>query len=481
VTKRMGTYVRISKPKPEDVKAAGGEQAAKRKWEQRQLKGCLAKIETEGWEAAEQYRDEDSAYSVNTKRPDYERALDDIASGRIDGLVFWKLDRLIRRTVEFWRFYQVCDSAGAVFASATETFDTTTPLGRGIVGLIASMAEQESENVSLRVKSFNQQRADEGLPSTNTNRPFGWADDFVTLVPEEATMIRDAYQRVLVGDGLYAIAQDWNKVCQTPRGHQWRATAIRHILLAPRVAGFRQHQKKLLLDPEGNPVAGQWQPILTPEEWEAVKAKLLDPQRRTFFRQGSRTYLLSGPSGVGRCAKCGEPLKARARHDRTRAYGCTSNACGARRLADELEDYVRDATIAVLTDSEAFGRLLHGSEASETIASLSEELRLIESRIARLDHDFYVEGRLPEERYRSAATALERRKEELTKQLAGNGRQHILAEVPHTEDALRRVWEQASVDWRRSLVAAVFKEVRLHPKKHLRSRSEQSAVELVPR
>jgi hypothetical protein len=96
------------------------------------------------------------------------------------------------------------------------------------------------------------------------------------------------------------------------------------------------------------------------------------------------------------------------------------------RLADELERFVRDAVIATLTDSETFTKLLQGTENSATIASASEELRLVEFRIARLDHDFYVEDKLPEERYRSATAALVQRKEQLTRELASNGRHHVL-------------------------------------------------------
>src|SRR4249919_3688563 len=104
---RVGIYTRLSRD-------MDGRQTATA----RQEKDCRALSRSKHWKVAEVYEDVDlSAFKKGVRRPAYERLLEDIETGAVDGVVVWKLDRLVRRAAEFERFWSVCEGAGATLAA----------------------------------------------------------------------------------------------------------------------------------------------------------------------------------------------------------------------------------------------------------------------------------------------------------------------------------------------------------------------------
>ncbi|MDE7363229.1 MAG: recombinase family protein [Oscillospiraceae bacterium] len=113
--------------------------------------------------------DEYSVYSdkgwsgKNLDRPEFQRLLADIKGGQIDKLVVYKLDRISRSLNDFSNLMEVFKQYGVEFASTVETFDTSTPIGRAMLGIIMVFAELERENILLRVKDNYYARGEKGL------------------------------------------------------------------------------------------------------------------------------------------------------------------------------------------------------------------------------------------------------------------------------------------------------------------------------
>lgn len=479
---KVGIYTRISFDK------SGRETAT-----ERQEKDCRAEAKRRGLKVVEVYRDRESAYS-GRERPDYERMLRDIEAGRIDGVIFWRFDRLVRRITEFSRFWEACgppkdDPRGkprAFFASATQPIDSTSAIGLGVIYLLVAVAQQESENISLRVARKSRERAEKGLPrirnghnaeTGRTTRPFGWNDDWRTLNKKEAALLRSAATRILQGDSLLGIVNDWNeKGVKTTRGGEWRPRSLKVALLAPRIAGLVQYQGEILRDEDANEVEGDWTPILDRDTWELVVHKLNDPARRRVFTQGQRTYLLT--SGLGVCGVCGDLIDARPRR-KTRGYACRShNRCRVSSAADPLEEFVRDAIFEAIREG-AVPKLLDqatGDDARDR--KLLDELQTSEQMIQKLDDDYY-DGKLDETRYRRQVDRLARRVDELQAQLRGNGHARIALDLPASMSALRKAWDERGIDWRRALLRALVEAVVLHPKHNQFNDLEPDKVEIV--
>lgn len=99
----------------------------------------------------------------NLDRPQFQQLLTDMKNGSIDKLVVYKLDRISRSLNDFSNLMEVFKRYGVEFASTVETFDTSTPIGRAMLGIIMVFAELERENILLRVKDNYYARGEKGL------------------------------------------------------------------------------------------------------------------------------------------------------------------------------------------------------------------------------------------------------------------------------------------------------------------------------
>ena len=99
----------------------------------------------------------------NLDRPQFQQLLRDIRSGEISKLVVYKLDRISRSLNDFSNLMETFRKYGVEFASTVETFDTSTAIGRAMLGIIMVFAELERENILLRVKDNYYARGEKGL------------------------------------------------------------------------------------------------------------------------------------------------------------------------------------------------------------------------------------------------------------------------------------------------------------------------------
>lgn len=99
----------------------------------------------------------------NLDRPQFQQLLKDIRSGEISKLIVYKLDRISRSLNDFSNLMEVFRKYGVEFASTVETFDTSTAIGRAMLGIIMVFAELERENILLRVKDNYYARGEKGL------------------------------------------------------------------------------------------------------------------------------------------------------------------------------------------------------------------------------------------------------------------------------------------------------------------------------
>ena len=97
-----------------------------------------------------EYKDEGYSGS-NVYRPAFQRLLRDIENNEIDMIICYKLDRITRSTVDFADINKRLEKHKVNFASVTERFDTSTPMGRAMLGIIIVFAQLEREQISERI------------------------------------------------------------------------------------------------------------------------------------------------------------------------------------------------------------------------------------------------------------------------------------------------------------------------------------------
>ena len=106
----------------------------------------------EGWEVITEHFDDGGYTGGNMERPALKRLLAAIEARKVDCIVVYKVDRLSRSLLDFARIIEVFDNNGVSFVSITQSFNTTTSLGRLTLNILLSFAQFERELVSERTR-----------------------------------------------------------------------------------------------------------------------------------------------------------------------------------------------------------------------------------------------------------------------------------------------------------------------------------------
>lgn len=114
-----------------------------------QIEQCKTKLSQN--EQFKEYTDKGFS-GKNTERPSLNELLKDIESGSIDGVIVYRLDRFSRNIADFYNMYEVMQKHNCEFVSVSESFDTSTPMGRVMMGILITFAQMERESIQERVK-----------------------------------------------------------------------------------------------------------------------------------------------------------------------------------------------------------------------------------------------------------------------------------------------------------------------------------------
>jgi DNA invertase Pin-like site-specific DNA recombinase len=161
----------------------------------------------------EVYKDIASAYRPGAPRPRYKHALADLEAGKIDGIAVLNIDRLTRRKDQVRRILNALEEMGGRLFSLEDELDTADDDPESNTELrlheLVARAEREARRTSQRYKLAARHRARKGLHQPSSKRPFGHTTDWHSLVPHEAELIHEAARRVVAGEPLFRICQDW--------------------------------------------------------------------------------------------------------------------------------------------------------------------------------------------------------------------------------------------------------------------------------
>jgi site-specific DNA recombinase len=120
-----------------------------------QREACLSYIQSqkgEGWSALQDHYDDGGFTGSNMDRPALQKLLEDIKAGAINIVVVYKIDRLTRSLMDFSKLVEVFDQYNVTFISITQSFNTTTSMGRLTLNVLLSFAQFEREVISERVR-----------------------------------------------------------------------------------------------------------------------------------------------------------------------------------------------------------------------------------------------------------------------------------------------------------------------------------------
>jgi len=453
---RAAIYVRIS----QDRTGAGLGVA-------RQEDDCRDLCTRKSWTVARVYVDNDvSAYS-GRPRPQWQRLLADITAGRIGAIACWHVDRLTRSPRELEDAIDLHDTRGIALATATGEIDLSTPAGRMIARTLGAAARHEAEHKAERQRRERRQQAQAGKPHSSGTRGYGYAADKVTIVDEEAAIVRETVTRVLAGESMGSIARDLNaRQVPTASGGRWMIPTLKAVLISARISGRREYHGEIMHEQS-------WPAIITPAVSDQLRALLT---RTRPVPATARTYLLSG---ILRCANCGKGLGGRPHHGRRR-YVCAKSPgngkCGTIMImADLAETEVRDQVLTALDVPEFLARLMTSVTTGTDAEHITSQLRAIDERRDELA-GMWAAGELSRKEWLAARAKLAAEADNLTATLASSEHGRALAEFAAMEGDLWHRWDELTVGARRALVTAVTDHIDVHPAGHTGRRFDPDRI-----
>lgn len=242
-----------------------------------------------GYAIAGYYIDEGkSARKKYTKRKEFMRMLEDVKAGKIDIILFIKLDRWFRSVADYYKIQEILDAHNVAWKTTQEHYDTETTNGRLYINIRLSVAQDESDRDSDRIKFVFDSKVARGEVISGS-LPLGLMiqDKHVVHDPETADIVRDFFAHYKSLSSIYGAI---TYIRETYGIILWDPTA-RKMLHNPLYKGMYRD----------NP--NYCEPLIPPEEFDAIQ-KLLE-SRSVRQNESGRIYIFSG---LLICDECGQRM-----------------------------------------------------------------------------------------------------------------------------------------------------------------------------
>lgn len=280
--------------------------------------------EARDWKIVDRYSDPGYSGS-NLERPGIQRLIEDCKKHRFEMVVVFKLDRLSRSQKDtLYLIEDVFQAQGIDFTSMSENFDTSTPFGKAVIGLLSVFAQLEREQIRERMTLGKVGRARSGKAMSWHNIPFGYAYDKVTqsyvVNPAQAPIVKSIFQDYLAGKSITKIRDDLNQAGHIEKNVPWSYRTVRQILDNITYTGRTKFKDQIY---EGNHEA-----LVSESDYNEVQKELKIRQLKSAQRFNPRPFRAKFMlSGLLRCGECGAVMQihvGKTRHGNYRYYRCPS-------------------------------------------------------------------------------------------------------------------------------------------------------------
>lgn len=333
------------------------------------------------------YRDEGiSGRKPYTKRPAMMQLLRDIEIIKPDMILFTKLDRWFRNIKEYYKVQDILDRYKVNWKAILEEYDTSTASGRLYVNIKLSIAQDEADRTSERIKDVQNQLIMQGKV-LGGSVPFGYKIvDKRIVFSEDIHILKDAIDHYMMHQSAHATTRYINE----KYGLSFNHTRLLKIF------------KKTLLKGEYRQNKAYCEPLLTPSEWDELQEVItknikVSPRRRV--------YLFSG---LIRCPYCNRSLGGCFDGSR-KHYRCAEHYYGSCPMKSHVNE--RKMEIWLLENIEEDFKVNVTMKPKEK----RENPQKYKDRLKRLN-DMYLLGNISESEYKTKSAELQRKIAELSKE-----------------------------------------------------------------
>ena len=406
-TNKVAIYVRVSTTSQVEEGYSIDEQKAK----------LSSYCDIKDWSVYKIYTDGGFSGS-NTDRPALEGLIKDAKKRKFDTVLVYKLDRLSRSQKDtLYLIEDIFIKNNIAFLSLQENFDTSTPFGKAMIGLLSVFAQLEREQIKERMQLGKIGRAKAGKSMMWAKTSYGYdyhkETGTITINPAQAVAVKFIFESYIRGRSITKLRDDLNE--KYPKHVPWSYRAVRTILDNPVYCGFNQYK--------GEIYPGNHDPIISKEEYDKTQSELKIRQRTAAENVNPRPfqakYILSG---IAQCGYCGAPLKimlgvkrkdgsrlkkyeCHQRHPRTlrgvTTYNDNKKCDSGFYYKDKLEAYVLEEISKLQDNADYLDKIFSGDNA-ETIdrESYKRQIEELSKKLSRLN-DLYIDDRITLEELQS--------------------------------------------------------------------------------
>jgi site-specific DNA recombinase len=254
----------------------------------------------EGWRLVRERYDDGGFSGGSMDRPALQKLLIDVQARRIDVLIVYKVDRLTRSLADFAKLVETFDVHCVSFVSVTQSFNTTTSMGRLTLNVLLSFAQFEREVTGERIRDKIAASKKKGMWMGGVV-PLGYRveDRALHIVEDHAEIVRSLFRRYLGAGSVVRLTRrldaDGVRIPiridgggRSTRGGLFSRGHIYKILSNPIYVGRIAHK--------GQVHEGQQPPLVTQDLWDEVRQSLSDHlgAARTKRTRQSSDALLAG-------------------------------------------------------------------------------------------------------------------------------------------------------------------------------------------
>lgn len=243
----------------------------------------------------------------NTDRPALEGLIKDAKRKKFDTVLVYKLDRLSRSQKDtLYLIEDIFIKNNIAFLSLQENFDTSTPFGKAMIGLLSVFAQLEREQIKERMMLGKEGRAKNGKSMSWTTIPFGYdyskETGILSVNPTQALIVNRIFTEYLNGKSVVKIIRDLNAEGHVGRKKPWGETITKYLLKNETYLGKSKYKGKVF--------EGQHDAIISQELFDLVQLEVEKRQISAFEKYNNprpfrAKYMLSG---LMKCGYCGASL-----------------------------------------------------------------------------------------------------------------------------------------------------------------------------
>jgi len=419
----------------------------------------------------------DGGYSgSNLDRPGIQKLKEDI--GKFNLVLVYKLDRLSRSQFDILNLIEKTFLPNGIdFVSMSEAFDTSTPFGRAMIGILGVFAQLEREQIRERSIMGRKARAKEGRYHGGGSHAVGYeyVDGKLIINEYEAEQIRLLFQMAAENKSNLAIIKAMNDAGYTTKYGGWNhSSRITRTLKKDIYTGTLRFEDIV--------IENAHEPIISKELFEEVQK--IRTQRRDLYGKNSynRTMLLSG---FVWCAKCGSRFgctisqtkskKTNEVTSRHRYYTCYARSMPWVKMAktekcnnkwwreDRLETFVNKEINNLIFEKGYFEKLSGKKQKKEapTKAGTLKKINEIEKQISKLML-LYASEAIPFDELTGTIDKLHKEKSTLSASINNNTKNNPQINVDEFKiiiENMKDLWEIAEFDQKRLLLASLIRKI----------------------